>query len=216
MYSTYFLSQRDRNKPLQTMDMFSQLKASSYAAPPKNDSINLDELYSRQHSLKVAREETYDKVLQRIHNKIRTAARVTPDQQFLFYVVPEVLLGIPRYNVQHCVAHVMKKLQENGFYVGYTHPNLLFISWEHYVPTFERERVKKEFGVRIDEHGQVIPDPAPKHDPLDLHKSVAERNAAHDREEARKKKSEFADTADYEPTGIYGRDLMLRLGTKLG
>jgi hypothetical protein len=143
MYSTYFLSQRDRNKPLQTMDMFSQLKASSYAAPPKNDSINLDELYSRQHSLKVAREETYDKVLQRIHNKIRTAARVTPDQQFLFYVVPEVLLGIPRYNVQHCVAHVMKKLQENGFYVGYTHPNLLFISWEHYVPTFEREREKR-------------------------------------------------------------------------
>lgn len=197
------------------MDMFSQLKASAYSAPPPDNAINLDELYSRQHTLKVAREETYDKVLARVHNKIRTASRVNPDQQYLFYVVPQVLLGIPRYNVQHCLAHVMKKLTENGFLVRYTHPNLLFISWEHYVPTFERERVQREYGVRIDEHGQVVPDPAPADDPLELHKTVEERNAAHDREAARKKR-EFADTADYEPTGIYGRDLMLRLGTKLG
>ena len=38
----------------------------------------------------------------------------------------------------------------------YTHPNLLWISWQHYIPHYERENVKKKYGVSIDGFGNVI------------------------------------------------------------
>ena len=38
----------------------------------------------------------------------------------------------------------MDKLTENGFIVKYTHPNLIFISWQHYIPYYERQEYKKK------------------------------------------------------------------------
>ena len=35
----------------------------------------------------------------------------------------------------------------------YTHPNLIFISWGHYIPTYVRNEFKKKTGIAIDEHG---------------------------------------------------------------
>ena len=48
------------------------------------------------------------------------------------------MLGVPRYNQSLCVAYIIDKLQENGFNIRYTHPNMLFISWRHWVPTYVR------------------------------------------------------------------------------
>ena len=50
----------------------------------------------------------------------------------------------------------MNKLDDNGFIVKYTYPNLLFISWNHYIPDYERMAIKKEQGVSIDGFGNVI------------------------------------------------------------
>jgi hypothetical protein len=48
------------------------------------------------------------------------------------------------------------KLQENNFLVRYTHPNLLLISWLHYVPNYVRTEYKKKTGTAIDEFGHPI------------------------------------------------------------
>jgi hypothetical protein len=48
------------------------------------------------------------------------------------------------------------KLQENKFMVRYTHPNLLLISWLHYVPNYVRTEFKKKTGTAIDEYGRPI------------------------------------------------------------
>jgi hypothetical protein len=48
---------------------------------------------------------------------------------------------------------VLAKLEENDFQVRYTHPNLIFISWGHYIPTYVRNEFKKKTGIAIDEHG---------------------------------------------------------------
>jgi hypothetical protein len=48
---------------------------------------------------------------------------------------------------------VLAKLEENYFQVRYTHPNLIFISWGHYIPTYVRTEFKKKTGIAIDEHG---------------------------------------------------------------
>ena len=40
--------------------------------------------------------------------------------------------------------------------VRYTHPNLLLISWLHYVPNYVRNEFKKKTGTAIDEYGRPI------------------------------------------------------------
>jgi hypothetical protein len=40
--------------------------------------------------------------------------------------------------------------------VRYTHPNLLLISWIHYVPNYVRTEFKKKTGTAIDEYGRPI------------------------------------------------------------
>ena len=66
------------------------------------------------------------------------------DQNHCWYVMPEVLIGIPKYDYRECTAYIINKLQSNGFIVRYTHPNLLFISWNHWVPQYVRNEIKKK------------------------------------------------------------------------
>ena len=70
--------------------------------------------------------------------------------------MPEMILGIPKYDHRDCTAYVIEKLRANGFIVRYTHPNLLFISWIHWVPTYVRSEIKKKTGNSIDENGNII------------------------------------------------------------
>merc|ERR1711991_1100758 len=54
------------------------------------------------------------------------------------------------------IAYVMNQLQDNGFYVKYTHPNLLFISWKHYLDKRQRMNFKKTHGYSIDAFGNPL------------------------------------------------------------
>ena len=55
--------------------------------------------------------------------------------------MPEMMIGIPKYDYKDCTAYVIEKLRENGFVVRYTHPNLLFISWKQWVPGYVRSEI---------------------------------------------------------------------------
>jgi len=65
-------------------------------------------------------------------------------------------VGTPRYDSAACTAYIMDKLQDNGFNIKYTHPNLLFISWQHYIDKKKRILFKKHHGYSIDGFGQPI------------------------------------------------------------
>jgi hypothetical protein len=120
----------------------------------------------------------------------------------------------------------------NGFVVRYTHPNLIFISWKHYVPSYVRTEFKKKTGILIDEHGnrideldengnpippsQAINNPlgANSIDPFNmgLTRKVTSKNGS---ENAATKK-EFKPINDYKPTGnlVYGKDLFKKIEDK--
>ena len=121
-----------------------------------NEKINLDELYKKRKYTNEKKIETYKKILNRVHTKIKYISRQKPEDMFCFYTVPEVILGIPRYNTTDCTTFLIEKLIENGFIVKYTHPNLLFISWKHYIPHHERIEYKKKTGTTIDGFGNVL------------------------------------------------------------
>ena len=65
-----------------------------------------------------------------------------------------MIIGVPRYDQAACVAYLIDKLKENGFNVRYIHPNTLFISWLHWVPSYVRTELKKKTGIVINEFGE--------------------------------------------------------------
>ena len=120
------------------------------------EKINLDELYEKKQEQDKNKLFTYNKILTRIHEKIKLTSRQKCNQQFCWFVVPEIILGVANYDHAGCIAYIVDKLQENNFIVRYTHPNLLLISWIHYVPNYVRTEFKKKTGTAIDEYGRPI------------------------------------------------------------
>ena len=70
--------------------------------------------------------------------------------------MPEIILGIPKFDHGACTAYLIDKLQANGFIVRYTHPNLLLICWKDFIPAYVRDEIKKKTGIVIDGKGNKI------------------------------------------------------------
>ena len=91
--------------------------------------INIYNLSKKKVEKENLKNEIYNKILERCHKKIKLAANQC--ESYTFFVVPEYEFGIPMYNVLSCADYLVKKLRENHFYVYYTYPNLIIISWDH-------------------------------------------------------------------------------------
>lgn len=118
--------------------------------------LNIDELYSKKQQQDLNVLKNYNNILLRIHNKIKYNSKNMINENCCWYVMPEMILGVPKYDHRDCTAYVIEKLRLNGFIVRYTHPNLLFISWKHWVPSYVRSEIKKRTGNSIDENGNII------------------------------------------------------------
>ena len=120
-----------------------------------SEKINLDELYETKKQKDLNRLEIYNRILNRIHNKIKHVSRQRCDQH-CWFLVPEMILGVPRFDNGDCIAYIVQKLRDNGFVVKYTHPNMLFISWQNWIPDYVRTEIKKKMNVNVDGYGNVI------------------------------------------------------------
>lgn len=118
--------------------------------------LNLDELYTKKQQQDLNIMNNYNKILIRIHNKIKYVSKNIINDNCCWYLMPEMVIGVPKYDYRDCTTYVIEKLRTNGFIVRYTHPNLLFISWKHWVPTYVRNEIKKKTGNSIDEYGNIL------------------------------------------------------------
>lgn len=91
--------------------------------------ININELFADKQQKEKHKEAIYDNVLKNCHNKIRRAVKLSPYNNFCFYIIPKFIYGIPLYNIDKCINYLVVHLTKNGFIINYTHPNLLLISW---------------------------------------------------------------------------------------
>lgn len=121
-----------------------------------SEKISIDELYEKKRKHDLNKLELFNKILNRIHVKIKTVSRQKLSEQFCWYLVPEIMIGVPKYDQAACIAYLIDKLKINGFNVRYIHPNTLFISWSHWVPSYVRSEIKKKLGININEYGEKI------------------------------------------------------------
>jgi hypothetical protein len=120
--------------------------------------INIDDLYESKKKNNLTRLDIYNKLLIKIHTKIKTASRLRNNENFCSYIMPEVLIGYPNYNFEECLVFIIDKLQNDGFLTRYIHPNLLLISWNHWVPMYVRDEIKKKTGKQVTCYGEIIDD----------------------------------------------------------
>jgi len=180
-----------------------------------SEKISIDELYEKKRQQDLTKLALFNKLLNRIHVRIRTASRQKVDEQFCWYIVPEIMIGVPKYDQAACIAYIMDKLKTNGFNVRYIHPNLLFISWHHWVPDYVRTELKKKTGIVVNEYGQrIIEDTDENGNKVTISAPSGPNDYILNREEPNQKdkpqKKEYTPIKSYKPSGnlIYDNDLL--------
>lgn len=81
-------------------------------------------MHEKKYKIKL---ETFEKILQRVYNRIRKA--VQKNLSLIYYEVPSFILGIPTYNLDECVTYILYKLDQQGYKVIFRKPNHLQIIW---------------------------------------------------------------------------------------
>lgn len=206
----------------------------SHASSDHPVQVDIDELYNKRQQKDLATLELFTKILKRVHVRIKTISRKKNNDGVCWYVVPEVILGVPKYDHGECIAFLMDRLKSNGFTVKYISPNMLFISWANYIPAYIRSEYAKKTGVIVDEHGNetskrgekpadpfnpfssgppTIDPPRSAHrlslDAMDYESADVNDSLTH-RVEYDKPKREYASVSNYKPSGkiLYTDDVL--------
>jgi hypothetical protein len=193
-----------------------------------SEKLNIDELYEKKRQQDLTRLALYNKILNRIHVRIRTVSRQRADEQFCWFLVPEIIIGVPKYDQGACIAYLIDKLKNNGFNVRYIHPNTLFISWLHWVPAYVRTEFKKKTGIVVNEYGVKIDDESGNGEqsgqtfvhqiePQNPNDYIFNLKNPHDKQGFNlKPKKEYTPIQAYRPSGnlVYDDALLHKIGDK--
>lgn len=183
-----------------------------------SEKINIDELYEKKRVSDVNKLELFKKILNRIHVRIKTTAKQTGSEKACWFVVPEIIIGVPKYDQGACIAYVMDTLQKNGFIIKYFHPNTLFISWNHWVPTYVRNEIKKKTGIVVNEYGEKIANEKDDNDSDDELTNNSNTNSNSNATiEQIKNSKKYTPINSYKPSGklVYSEDLLNKIENKI-
>jgi hypothetical protein len=187
-----------------------------------SEKLNIDELYEKKRQQDLNKLALFNKILNRIHVKIRTVSRQKVDEHFCWFLVPEIIIGVPKYDQAACIAYLIDKLKSNGFNIRYIHPNMLFISWLHWVPSYVRSELKKKTGINVDEYGNKIEENVEENGELKMLSNIPSdpndfmlNNKSQDFK-LKQPKKEYTPIKSYKPSGslIYDDDLLNKIEGK--
>jgi len=184
-----------------------------------SEKLNIDELYEKKRKYDLNKLALYNKILNRIHVRIKTVSRQKMDECFCWFIVPEIIIGVPKYDQAACIAYLLDRLKDNGFNVKYIHPNTLFISWLHWIPAYVRTELKKKTGILIDELGRKIEENLQEEgvpiEPINPNDYVLNRNNDPSQKDKPQKK-EYTPIKSYKPSGnlVYDDELLNKIEGK--
>jgi hypothetical protein len=181
-----------------------------------SEKINIDDLYEKKRQVDQNKLELFKKILNRIHVRIKTTAKQNIHEKFCWFVVPEIIIGIPKYDQAGCIAYLSNTLQENGFNVRYFHPNTLFICWDHWVPSYVRTEIKKKTGVQVNEYGKIIEQEKGEDGEDDIGGGQSEQLGSNSIQQIKNSKK-YTPINSYKPSGklVYSEDLLNKIETKM-
>jgi len=185
-----------------------------------SEKMNIDELYEKKRQQDLNKLALFNKLLNRVHVKIRTVSRQKVDEQFCWFLVPETILGVPKYDQGACIAYLMDKLKTSGFNVRYIHPNLLFISWAHWIPSYVRTEIKKKTGIKINEYGERIQEEEDEDGQKTITNASTEPNdyllKQNDNQIGKPQQKQYTPIKSYKPSGslVYDNDLLNKIEDK--
>ena len=181
-----------------------------------SEKINIDDLYEKKRQVDQNKLELFKKILNRIHVRIKTTAKQNIHEKFCWFVVPEIIIGIPKYDQAGCIAYLSNTLQENGFNVRYFHPNTLFICWDHWVPSYVRTEIKKKTGVQVNEYGKIIEQEKGEDGEDNIGGGQSEQPGFNSIQQIKNSKK-YTPINSYKPSGklVYSEDLLNKIETKM-
>jgi hypothetical protein len=185
-----------------------------------SEKLNIDELYEKKRQYDLNKLTLFNKILNRIHVRIKTTSRQKSDEYFCWFLVPEVIIGVPKYDNAACIAYLMDKLQENKFNVRYIHPNTLFISWLHWVPSYVRTELKKKTGIIINEFGEKVDETDKDKDSKSNYEPTNPNdymfNTKEQTNQTKQPKKNYTPINSYKPSGnlVYEEELLNKIEDK--
>ena len=178
--------------------------------------INIDELYDKQQQRDLRQVSIFNKILNRIHKRIKATGRSKMKDQYIWFTIPEYIFGEPVYSKAECIAYIIAKLEANKFHIRYVHPNTLFVSWENWVPSYVRNEYKKRTGISVDELGRAVSKRENEmieddNDPTSKLLNTGQINTSE------KPKKIYTSVDQYQPTGklVYNPDLFEKIEKKV-
>ena len=177
--------------------------------------VNIDDLYEKKKIRDLKQISIFNKILNRIQNRIRITGRSVKQDKHIWFTIPEYIFGEPVYDKGECIGYIITKLEENGFYIRYIHPNTLFVSWNNWIPTYVRNELKKKRGMLIDERGNVLETKMEKEE--DDNMKLLNNNKQGEPSKKEKDQKQFNSISNYKPTGnlIYNEDMFKELEKKV-
>lgn len=97
--------------------------------------INMFELTKIHKRYQQNKIKVYDEILEDCHKKIYNVVRHNDKSECVFQV-PPYKFGLPNFNRDACVAHILIKLRKNGFDAKCLPNHRIYISWEKHKQTY--------------------------------------------------------------------------------
>jgi hypothetical protein len=91
--------------------------------------LNINKLRNEVEERENKKYKIFETILEMCYQKILNINKKNNDYNCTF-IVPNVVFGLPLYNVGDCVIFIMDKLVEKGFEIYFAAPTTIHISWK--------------------------------------------------------------------------------------
>lgn len=92
-----------------------------------NIMVKAQDLIGAQKEREKIKYITFAKIFKTIEKKITLAA--SSNLNYIWYEIPEFLIGCPLYNLDECKKNIIRQLKENGFDIEEFYVSIILIKW---------------------------------------------------------------------------------------
>ena len=89
--------------------------------------VKAQDLINSQKEREKIKFKTFSKIYNTVEKKISLAS--SSNFYYVWYEIPEFIIGFPLYNLDECKKHIVKELKDNGFNVEIYDNNIILIEW---------------------------------------------------------------------------------------